>query len=161
MSSVWQLRVRTTKLSFCITNGLRSDFSQIHFLIVFLCEYSFMITLSTLFFSSTSKWVHLIWGLRKTASETFYFTWTTLLITYTSGSNSYICFSLCIIIYCFVCQYFLHFYWYHYNQNQPSVMFCKKGVLTNSAKLTRKNQLRDSGTDVFLWILQNFSINLF
>ena len=64
-------------------------------------------------------------------------------------------------------------------QKQPLELFCKKrcskkffkfhrkapvlksvfnrGVLTNFSNFTRKYQKRDSGTDVFLWILQNFS----
>ena len=30
-----------------------------------------------------------------------------------------------------------------------TVLFCKKGVLTNFAKSTRKHQKRDFGTDLF------------
>ena len=37
------------------------------------------------------------------------------------------------------------------------VLFCKKGLMRNFAKFSRKHQKRDSGTDVFLWILRNFS----
>ena len=43
-----------------------------------------------------------------------------------------------------------------FRSSRPEV-FCKKGYLTNFAKFTRKHQKRDSGTDFFLWILQNFS----
>ena len=42
------------------------------------------------------------------------------LITYTLGSNWYLCFIFCIIIYIFVCQFSLHYYWYCYNQKQCS-----------------------------------------
>ena len=39
------------------------------------------------------------------------------LITYTSRSNLYICFSFCIS---FVCRFCLQYYWYRYNQKQSS-----------------------------------------
>ena len=42
------------------------------------------------------------------------------LITYTSGSKWYTCFSFCIMIYSFVCQYSLRYYWCCYNQKQVS-----------------------------------------
>ena len=42
------------------------------------------------------------------------------LITYTSGSNWYICFSFCIIIYSFISQFSCHYYWYCYNQKNSS-----------------------------------------
>ena len=60
------------------------------------------------------------------------------------------------------------------SQKQPSEVFCKKGVLANFAKFLRKflrqslffNKVagywkRDSGTDVFLWILRNFEEHVF
>ena len=46
---------------------------------------------------------NLIWSLRTTASETCSFTWT-----------------LFLIIYCFVCQFSLYYYWHCYNQKQSS-----------------------------------------
>ena len=57
------------------------------------------------------------------------------LITYTSGSNWYICFSFSIIIYSFVCQFSLRYYWYCY------VRWCsaKKVFLHISQNFTRKH----------------------
>ena len=61
------------------------------------------------------------------------------MITYPSGSNWYLCFSFCIIIYSFVCQFFLHYYRYWYNQKQSSVVFYKKSVLTMFSKFAMKH----------------------
>ena len=54
-----------------------------------------------------------------------------------------------------------------YRSSRPEV-FCKGGVLEKFAKLTGKHlwpatlyQKRDSGTGVFLWVLQIFSEHLF
>ena len=48
-------------------------------------------------------------------------------ITYFNGSKLYLCFTFCIIIYSFLCQFCLHYYWYCYNQKQsPSVVMQKK-----------------------------------
>ena len=80
----------------------------------------------------------LIWGLPKTASETCSFTWTALLKTYTCGSNWYICFSLCIIIHSFDCQYSLRFYWYCYNQNQSSGTVLQKRCSYKFRKINKK-----------------------
>ena len=61
------------------------------------------------------------------------------LITYTSGSNWYICFTFCFIIYSFVCQFSLHYYWYRYNQKQSPGGVPQKGVLISFTKFTRKH----------------------
>ena len=42
-----------------------------------------------------------------------------LLIIYTSVSNWYLRFSFCIIIYSFVCQFSLHYYWYCFKVRLP------------------------------------------
>ena len=98
------------------------------------------------------------------------------LIICTSSLNWYICFSFCTLIYCFVCWFSLHYCWYCYNRKQSSggvlqkrcsYKFCKINKKTPALKdsLLMKLQIcrvllyrkRDSGTDVFLWILQNFA----
>ena len=43
----------------------------------------------------------------------------TFLITYTTGSNWYLCFSFCIIIYSFVCWFSFQYYRHCHNQKQP------------------------------------------
>ena len=80
---------------------------------------------------------HLIW--RKSVNDCFWNLFkfhqdSPFLITYMSGSNWYICFSFCIIIYSFVyqCSFVI------IRSSRP-VVFCKKGVLTNFAKFTRKH----------------------
>ena len=61
------------------------------------------------------------------------------MITYPSGSNWYICFSVCIIIYSFVFQFFLHYYWYWYNQKQSCGGVLQKSLLTMFSKFTMKH----------------------
>ena len=50
------------------------------------------------------------------------------------------CFSSCLVILSFVCQYSLRYYWYYYNKKQSSGAFLQKSVLVNFAKITRKHQ---------------------
>ena len=73
------------------------------------------------------------------------------LITYTTGSNWYLCFSFYIIIYSFVCQFCLHYYWYCYNQKQSykSYKFRKIHKKTVALK-TRFSEVAD---------LQSFTIS--
>ena len=96
-------------------------------------------------------------------------------LIYSLGLHWYLCFSLCIIIYGFVCKSSFHCYWYCYNQKQSSGGVLQKMFLTNFAKHHKKipelkdlflwscrspqfNFInKDSSTDVFLQILQNFS----
>ena len=61
------------------------------------------------------------------------------LITYASGSNWYICFSFCIIIYSFDCQFFLHYYWYCYNQKQWSGGVLQKRYSYKIYKISHEN----------------------
>ena len=90
-------------------------------------------------------WVFLIWSLRTTVSETCSFTYgLPFLITCTSGSNWYISLGFCIIIYGFVYQFSLHYYWYFYNKGSRPVVFCKKVFPTNFADFTRKTCSKDS-----------------
>ena len=51
-----------------------------------------------------------------------------ILISYNRGSNVH---GFCTIIYSFVCQFSLHYYWYCYNQKQSSGEVLQKSVLTN------------------------------
>ena len=66
------------------------------------------------------------------------------LITYTSGSNWYICFSFCIIIYSFVCQFPLHYYWYCYNQKQSSGGVLQKRCSYEFCKIHKKALMLES-----------------
>ena len=87
------------------------------------------------------------------------------LITDTPGSNWYICFTFCIIIYSFVCQFSLHYY-RCYNQKQSSGGVLQKRRFSEFWKFTR-TYLRWSLifneaaglqslilSNVFLWIMQ-------
>ena len=62
--------------------------------------------------------------------------------------------------YSFICQFSLRYYWYCYNQKQSSVAVLQKRCSYRFSKIDKKTPKRDSGTDVFLWILWNFS-NIF
>ena len=61
------------------------------------------------------------------------------LITYTSGSNWHICSSFCIIIYRFVCQFSLHYYWYSYNQRQSSPCCSARKVFLQISQDSQEN----------------------
>ena len=97
------------------------------------------------------------------------------LITYISRSNWYICFSFCIIIYSFVCQFSLTtigtaaisssrrwcsaktvFLQISQNSHENT---CAKDSLLMKLRIYRVllYKTRDSGTDVSLWIMRNFS----
>ena len=80
--------------------------------------------------------------LRTTASETCSnFTRSPFLITYTSGSNWYICFSFsgfCIIIYSFVSQFSLHYYWYCHNHKQSPGGVLQKRCSYKFSKIHKK-----------------------
>ena len=60
--------------------------------------------------------------------------------TYTYGSNWYIYFSFCIIIYSFVYQSSLHYYRYCYNQEQSSGGVLQKRYSYKFRKLHKKHQ---------------------
>ena len=60
------------------------------------------------------------------------------LIIYTSGSNWHICFSFYIIIYSFICQFFLHYYRYCYNQKQSSGGILHKRCSYKFRKILKK-----------------------
>ena len=76
----------------------------------------------------------------------------------------------CIIIYSFVCQYYLHYYWYCYNQKQssgavlqkrcsfkfrkiykktPKKRFRRRGFLVNSAKFSITSFLKNASDGCF------------
>ena len=91
------------------------------------------------------------------------------LITYTTGSNWYLCFSFYIVIYSFVCQFCLHYYWsevvlqvLQISQNSQE-NGCAKNSFLVKLQIYRASlyQKRDSGADFFLWILRNFSERIF
>ena len=84
---------------------------------------------------------HLFW--RKYANDCFWNLFKfhqgcPFLITYTSYPNWYICFSFCIIIYSFVCQFFLRYYWYCYNQKLSSGVVLQKKYSYNFPKIHKK-----------------------
>ena len=74
--------------------------------------------------------------------------------------NAYSLFSFCIRTYIFICQYSLATIDTAIISSIRLVLFRKEGVL-NFTKFTIKYRKRNSGTNVLLWILQNFSKNLF
>ena len=90
-----------------------------------------------------------------------FFTWTALLITYTSGSNQYICFNLCIIIYSFVCQYSLQYYWYCYNQKQLSGAVLQKRCSYKFRKIHKKTSKKRFRHRCFLMNSAKFLIASF
>ena len=107
-----------------------------------------------------------------TTSETWFFIWTSLFGNLQFRLKLAVCFSFCIIIYSFVCQFSFHCYWYHYNQKDSSRSVLQKLCFHKFRKISRKitwakdlflmklkiyrvklYQKRDSVTDVFFWIL--------
>ena len=76
--------------------------------------------------------------------------WQPFLINYTFGTNKYLCFSFCIIIYCFVYQYSILFATIDtatFRSSRP-VLFCKKGDVTSFAKF-RRNTKKEILTKIF------------
>ena len=61
------------------------------------------------------------------------------LINYTSNSNWYLCFSFCIIIYSFVCQFSFYYNWHCYNQKQSSSGVLRKRCSYEFRKTLQEN----------------------
>ena len=77
------------------------------------------------------------------------------LITYTSGSNCYICFRFCTIIYSFICQFSLRYYCYSYHKKQSSVDVLQKICSYKFRKIHEKNTC---AKDSFLIKLQIYRV---
>ena len=63
------------------------------------------------------------------------------MITYSSGSNWYLCFSFYIIIRSFVCQSSFHYCWYCYNQKQLSGDVLPKRCYYKFRKIYKKTHV--------------------
>ena len=67
----------------------------------------------------------------------------------------------CIIIYSFVCQYSLHYYWYCYNQKQSSGAVLQKKVLFQISQNPQENTKKEILAQMFSCKFCKISHNIF
>ena len=118
-SSHWSCSVKRVSLEHLLISGTR------------LCWSLFLIELQTFHRSFLVKliwfYLHLIWSLQTTASETCSFTWTALF------NNLWLCLLILPSLLLILLQSTV--------RSSPPVVLCEKGVLTDFANLTRKHLL--------------------